>query len=99
MKAVVAVVRAPHFSVRKPFSYQAAVAHSLPPPSTLVGALAFSLAVRSGIGGGSGDSYVEECCRAVLRGLVRATVKPLGPLTRSALSLTRVRALELRSSE
>lgn len=99
MKAVIAVARAPHFSVRKPFSYQAAVAFSLPQPSTLAGALAFSLAARGRAGSGSGDSYIEEYCRTVLKGLVRATVKPLSPLTRSTLTITRARVLELKSSE
>ncbi|RLF05131.1 MAG: type I-A CRISPR-associated protein Cas5 [Thermoprotei archaeon] len=100
MRAVVALVRAPLFSVRKPLTYQAAAAFPLPQPSTLVGALACSLAVTyGGVEGVKGDVYVKECCKLVLRELVRATVKPLTPVARSSLTLSRMRTLELGSDK
>jgi len=99
MKAIVAIVRAPHFSVRRPVSYQAAVALPLPQPSTIVGALAFSLSVKQGLGSGYSDSYVEECLKATLERLVRVAVKPLTPISRGALTLSRMRTLEIKSEE
>lgn len=99
MKAVVAIVRAPLFSVRRPLSYQAAVAFPLPQPSTLVGALAFSLGVKEGLGSGYGDSYAESCTKAVLERLIRVAIKPLAPISRSVVMLLRMRTLETKSEE
>jgi len=100
MRAVLALIRAPLFSTRKPIAYQVAVAYPLPQPSTLVGALTYSLTVAyGGVKGFSGDLYVKKCCENVLRGLIRAVAKPLSPISRSSFTLSRMRTLELSSDE
>jgi len=61
--------------------------------------LAFSLSVKEGLGSGYGDSYVESCTRVVLERLVRVAIKPLTPISCSAVLLSRMRTLEMRSEK
>jgi len=101
MRAIVAQVRTPAFSVRQPHVYQVAVSFPLPPPSTLVGFLAFAVAQGGlpGVAGGlMGDEYIEKLSNYVLSYIVRAVATPIKPLARRSVVLSRIRALE-ESSE
>jgi CRISPR-associated protein Cas5 subtype I-A len=99
-RAFIVQARAPTFSIRQPQSYQVGVSFPLPQPSTLTCALAYAAGL-TGVGQSDlqGDEYVKELVESVLRLLVRATVKPVAPLTNSSVTLSRVRALEEDSSE
>ena len=95
MRAVVAALKVPFFSIKLPVAYQAAPSYPLPPPTTLIGALAKSYALAFGCGNGkSGDEYVEECIRRVLKQTVLATVKPLSPIWSGSFLLSRLNVLE-----
>ena len=50
LKAIIAHIRAPIYSLKQPQAFQTMVSLPLPQPSTLVGALAYCLAVQQGLG-------------------------------------------------
>lgn len=100
MRAVVAVVRAPFYSIGVPVSYQAAISYPLPPPTTLVGALTFTMSMRGAlVGTGDGDAYIESCVKEVLKLVKWVTVKPLSIIRRENYILSRFRTLEPEDRE
>lgn len=95
MRAVVAVIRAPFYSIRVPVSYQAAISYPLPPPTTLLGSLAFAMSTTGVlVGTGDRDVYVESCVKEVFKLIRWVTVKPLSVIKRESYILSRLRTLE-----
>lgn len=94
-RTFIALVRAPHYSIRHPEAYQSGVAFPLPQPSTLVGALACAAALAGeGPAGLSGDEYVKRLAGHICSRLVRAVARPLSFLACSPITLSRMRVLE-----
>jgi len=99
-RAFVALVKAAAYSIRQPQTYQVSASFPIPQPSTLVGSLACAAALaEGGPAGVLGDAYVEKLAKSILDILVRATAKPAAPLTSSSVTISRVRALEVKSEE
>jgi CRISPR-associated protein Cas5 subtype I-A len=99
-RAFVALVRAATYSVRQPQTYQVSASFPIPQPSTLASSLACAAALADGGPEGVlGDAYVEQLAKSILEVLVRATAKPVAPLTSSSVTVSRVRTLESSSEE
>jgi len=99
-RAFVALVRAAAYSVRQPQTYQVSASFPIPQPSTLASSLACAAALADGGPEGVlGDAYVEQLAKSILEVLVRATAKPVAPLTSSSVTVSRVRTLESSSEE
>lgn len=100
MKAVVAVIKSLFFAIKLPLAYQMAVSYPLPPPTTLIGALACSYSKIHDIQTSwEGDGFIEDCVRYVLDSLRLVTVKPLSPIWRKSFLLSRLRVLEKSTSK
>lgn len=100
LRAIEAVVKSPVFSIQRPLSYQVADSLTLPQPSTLVGALAYCMAKASAImARGTGDTFVRELIATLRRGLARIAARPLVPIMLTPIILSRLRTLELSSTQ
>ncbi|RLG84982.1 MAG: type I-A CRISPR-associated protein Cas5, partial [Thermoprotei archaeon] len=82
-------VKLPFFSIRNPESFQVGLSLPIPPPSTLIGSLAYALAVEKGLG--SKDA-LNEARNSVI--LARATLVATAPAIPNSVLLWRYRILD-----
>ncbi|ADC66006.1 CRISPR-associated protein Cas5 family [Ferroglobus placidus DSM 10642] len=101
MKAFIAEVYFPLFSLKKPLAFQVADTNLLPSPSSLRGALAKVLAYfySDNFSGGDPQEQIEEWMKSIEEIVPYTTSKPEASIIKGSVLLSRLRTLEQRGRE